>query len=683
MQGCEFIHDNFYIFRTLTTLNNQPLDHIFMRGLKRRVLSAKFTLKAVHFITGLCLIIFSSFSFDSFGQKYPSASIQDSLKENADVVIRLHEMEWDIKSAGQATLKRHVIYTILNEKGDDYAVYASAYNNKSLLINNINGYLYDASGKEIRHFKKKDMEDLPYEDGVSFVNDERIKRGSFSYSRYPYTVEFDEEDELNGFISIWNWIPQYSIKTSVELSKYSITTPKDYVFTYRMLNSTIQPSIDDKGSKKIYTWQIANLSAYDEMPFSADYARYSPRLLISLGEINIEGYKGSMTTWNEFGKFYGSLQKGRDLLPEETKKQVHSLTDGIHDPQTKVAILYKYLQQNSHYVNVQLGIGGWQASEATYVATKKYGDCKALSNFMVSILKEAGIPANPVVIKGGERDLDFITDFTYDPFNHVICCVPLNKDTIWLECTDQYLPPGYLSSFTANRYGLLIEENGGKLVHTPAYLLPDNIRSRNLQAVLNPDGSLNVNSGTYYKALCQDKIERMIHHNSKDDQLKILKSKFNLPTYDIVSFRYDEDYSKRLPVIHESLQIDVKDYAQITGKRIFINPNILSRSGVKLSEDKDRRIDIDVKDEYHYLDTVQITIPPGYIVESASKDMISKSRFGKYGCRTIVEGNKLVYYREQEQYSGRFPASAYAELVKFYEDIYEADNRSIVLVKQN
>jgi hypothetical protein len=150
-----------------------------------------------------------------------------------------------------------------------------------------------------------------------------------------------------------------------------------------------------------------------------------------------------------------------------------------------------------------------------------------------------------------------------------------------------------------------------------------------------------------------------------------------------VSFRYDEDYSKRLPVIYESLQIDVKDYAQITGKRIFLNPNIISRSAVKLSEDKDRRIDIDLKDEYHYLDTVQIAIPPGYIVESGSKDMMLKSMFGKYVCRTMVAGNKLVYYREQEQYSGRFPASTYAELKKFYDEMYEADNRSIVLVKQN
>jgi hypothetical protein len=265
----------------------------------------------------------------------------------------------------------------------------------------------------------------------------------------------------------------------------------------------------------------------------------------------------------------------------------------------------------------------------------------------------------------------------------VICCVPMEKDTIWLECTDQFLPPGYLSNFTANRYGLLVEDNGGKLVHTPAYLLPDNTRLRSITAVLDADGGLNVNSSTYYKAFCQDRIESMIHHNSREDQLKILKSKFNLPTYDVLVFKYDEDYSKKLPVIHESLQIDVKDYAQLTGKRLFINPNILSRSGIKLTEDKDRRLDIELKEEYHYLDSVQITIPSGYSVESGSTDRVLKSKYGKYSNRVVVNGDKIIYYREQEQYSGRFPAGEYAVVVKFYNDMYEADHKSLVLVKKN
>jgi len=35
-----------------------------------------------------------------------------------------------------------------------------------------------------------------------------------------------------------------------------------------------------------------------------------------------------------------------------------------------------------------------------------------------------------------------------------------------------------------------------------------------------------------------------------------------------------------------------------------------------------------------------------------------------------------------EQYSGRFPAKDYGELVSFFESIYKADRNKVVLVKK-
>jgi Domain of Unknown Function with PDB structure (DUF3857)/Transglutaminase-like superfamily len=617
----------------------------------------------------------------SRGQKFPVYSIPDSLKHNADVVIRLEELSYEINSAGHAISHERHVYTILNEKGEYYATYKTGYNNKSVIINNVNGYLYDAAGKEQKHFKKKDMVDQPAYDG-SFVNDERIKEASLVFNSYPYTVDFEEEDEITELIHIRDWYPQSDYRHSIENSTYSITAPKHYDLRYRMLNSSIKPFIEEQGEKIKLVWGIHNLIAYDETPIS-NILNCTPHLMIGLGNVEMGGYMGNMSTWNNYAQFYGSLQKGRDILPDETKQKVHSLTDGLTDPQAKVAVLYNYLQQNSHYVGIQLGIGGWQTYDAVYVATKKYGDCKALSNFMISILKEAGIKGYAVVIKGGEEPVDFVTDFTHDPFNHVICCVPLGNDTIWLECTDQFLPPGYLGDFTSNRYGLLIDDNGGKLVHTPAYLLSDNIRVRKISAVLDMDGNLNLDSKTYFKATCQDEIEAIIHHRSRDEQLKILKSRYNLPTYDVVSFSYKEDYSKRLPVINESVQISVKDYAQVSGKRIFINPNILSRSRTKLMDDKDRRLDVELKEEFRFVDSVQISIPPGYEMESKSTDLVLKSKYGSYMNKMLLTGDKIVYYREFEQYSGRFPPNEYGEAVKFYNDIYDNDNLKIVLIKKN
>ncbi len=598
------------------------------------------------------------------------------------MVVRLEAKFYEIISSGKAVEHERHVYTILNEKGEGYATYRTRYNNKSVIINYVNGYLYDAAGKEIRHFKKKDMEDHPGYDGSSFVNDERVKVSSLNGNTYPYTVEFEEEDDLTELNQIRDWYPQGDLSHSVQESVYRISVPADYTIRYRMLNSDLSPVIGTLNNKKYYTWETHNLIALEPEPYS-NYLMYVPHLMIGLSNLEMGGYKGNMSTWNDYAQFYGSLQKGRDILPEETKQKVHELTNGLSSPQAKVAVLYNYLQQNSHYVGIQLGIGGWQTYDAVYVAKNKYGDCKALSNFMISLLKEAGIKGHAVVIKGGEDNVDFVTEFTHDPFNHVICCVPLDKDTIWLECTDQFLPPGYLSDFTSNRYGLLIDDNGGSLVHTPAYLLADNKQTRTITAVLDNEGNLNLVSQTSYKALCQDEVEKFIHHESREDQLTSLKSRFSLPTYEVVSFNYQEDYSKRLPVIHENLDLKVNSYAQVTGRRIFVNPNILTRSSEKLMDDKNRRLPIEIRDEYQHIDSVQISIPEGYEVETRSSDVELKSKFGKYKRVTIVSPGKIIFTRMREQSSGRFPAKDYPDFEKFYNNLYDADHSSIVLVRKN
>jgi len=114
-------------------------------------------------------------------QKYPASAIPDALKNNANVVVRLDETEWEIKSAGEATSRHHIVYTILNERGDHYATYYSYYNKNSYLINSINAYLYDAVGKEIRHYKKKDMDDLPYQDWIVFISSGKDMQGSANF----------------------------------------------------------------------------------------------------------------------------------------------------------------------------------------------------------------------------------------------------------------------------------------------------------------------------------------------------------------------------------------------------------------------------------------------------------------------------------------------------------------------
>ncbi|HEY2722625.1 MAG TPA: hypothetical protein VGI82_12915, partial [Chitinophagaceae bacterium] len=477
-------------------------------------------------------------------------------------------------------------------------------------------------------------------------------------------------------------IPEDGEKLSVVESHFSVVCPSDYKFRFKDFNYNGQPQVTTEKNKTVTSWAIKDMVAITKEINGPYWHDLTTTVITGPTDFQLGDYKGNMNTWLDYGKFLYQLKAGRDVLPDNVKVDVHSLADGITDVKKKIQVLYEYMQRNTRYISIQLGIGGWQPFDAAYVGKKGYGDCKALSNYMSSLLKEAGIRSEYTLIRAGEDATYMTDDFPSNQFNHVILFVPLEKDTVWLECTDQTMPAGYLSSFTADRYALAVDANGGQLVHTPKYGLKDNVQVRNLKAVLADDASLRVETNTDYKGLEQDDVHGMINYLSKDKVKEYLQRELDFPTYDIDKFDYKEIKST-IPEVEERLSLYVSNYATITGKRIFIIPNVMARSDLKLSTDEERKYDIVLRTEFKHVDSVEIEIPKGYEPESLPQPVSLETKFGKYINSTKLVDNKILYYRLREQYSGTFTPKEYVDLAKYYDAIYKADRNKVVLVKKD
>jgi hypothetical protein len=173
----------------------------------------------------------------------------------------------------------------------------------------------------------------------------------------------------------------------------------------------------------------------------------------------------------------------------------------------------------------------------------------------------------------------------------------------------------------------------------------------------------------------------VINGLSKDKLKEFLEEELDFGTYEISDFKYQEKF-ENYPYVNEELKIIVSNYATITGKRLFINPNIMTRNNRRLADNAERRHDIELDFAYTDTDSVEIELPDDYEIESMPDPVSINTVFGKYECRSSLNGRKLKYFRRIEHASGRFPATAYSELVKFYEAIYRADRVKIVLLKK-
>ena len=611
---------------------------------------------------------------------YAVSKISPTLLKNANAVIRFESTRFEIASTKDAIETNHYVITILNENGDDWAEFSDYYD-KLREINSVEGTLYDAKGKQLKRVKTKDLQDMSAVSDYSLMDDNRIKKHNFYYRVYPYTVEYQEQIHYKNTLFFPIWIPQWGERVAVEQSEVNIVSAADYQFRYKAFKYTGEPVVTTEKNKKVTTWTIKDIPAVVKEPFGPLWQDLTTVVIFGPTQFQVDDYKGNMATWQDFGKFVYSLKQGRDNLPTDIKQTIHQLVAGVSDERKKIQLLYEYMQKNTRYISVQLGIGGWQPFDASYVAAKGYGDCKALSNYMYSILKEVGIASYYTLVRAGKNAEYINDDFPSQQFNHVILCVPLKKDTVWLECTDQTCAAGYLGDFTCNRYALLVNDNGGNLVRTPKYSLTDNVEFRKTKAVLSDDASLNVQVRTNYRGLEQDDIHGLINSVSKDKVKEYLQKEFDFPTYELNKFEYTETKST-IPAVDEQLELQVSNYASTTGKRLFIVPNIMTRSVTKLKADEERKYDIVLHDEYKQIDSAEIEIPKGYEQESVPQPVSIETKFGKYSSNIRLVDNKIFYYRTSEQYSGTFAAKDYSDLVKFYDAVYKADRSKIVLLKK-
>lgn len=609
---------------------------------------------------------------------YPAKAIPDSMQNNAHLVKRFEEITQTISGPKEVNLVTRYVLTVLDEEGADATTLVKRYN-KQTDVRSISGALYDADGKLVKRLKQSDIKDLSVDGDGSLMTDTRYKVHRFYHNIYPYTVEYEVEERLNNTYSLRSWMPQSKRDCTVESSRFIVVTPADYKLRYLASGVNDKPAVMEKG-KLVYTWEVKNVPAFADEPYSKEFVELSANVLVSPSAFKIDDYEGSGATWEGLGKFGYIINAGRDELPDNIKQKVKELIAGQSSKTQKIQALYKWLQQNYRYISIQLGIGGLQTFDAKTVAAKGYGDCKALSNYMMALLKEAGIKSYCAWVKSGNGEKYLNEKFPDDDFNHVILCVP-DKDTTWLECTSNTLPAGYLGSFTSDRAVLLLTEEGGKLVHTPALVMQDNRQIRTVNAVIQENGNLKVSAVTMRSGEEQENLHDILHVLSKDKQLEVMRKSLDLSSYDVGKYECRE-IPAIIPEIEEQLDLNCNAYATVTGKRIFIVPNILNREIRKLEPDSSRISELVLMFAFVHTDSVSITVPDGYKSEALPAPVSLQTKFGSYSAVATMKGNTITYIRKLQRKAGTFPAADYNEFAKFYTSIFRADRSRMVLVKE-
>lgn len=631
----------------------------------------------------LLFLILISWFFNASAQDFGLAAmlIPDTLLQNADAVIRFHHTEINRMSAGKAVMKVHLAVTVLNKNGRSDAWLALHYD-KNRKVESIRGKFYNALGVEIDKVKKSDINDFSSYTDFTFYSDSRSKQLVPIRKQFPYTAEYEYEITLNGLVGFDVWMPVTHEGLAVEQADFTVIYNKEFPVSYKAENGAFDFMENDDGKTKTFRWAIGNIPAFKSEPFMPPKKDFLPWVMLAPHSFEYERTTGSFDTWQNYGAWVNGLLKNRDKIPRETHDKILKLIEGDIDTRTSIQKIYQYMQRNTRYVNISLGIGGFQPMAAEDVDANGYGDCKALSNYTKALLKVAGIESFYAEIGNGKERGSLFSEFpSVNQTNHVILCVPVENDTIWLECTSQQYPCGYIGASNVNRKAVLIGEDGGHLVSTSRGTEADNLTLCTANAVLSDDGNLSCDATFTYQGLSCATIFYPLNVSAQEQKKWLLKT-LQPGQLTIRSYKFSdsltEDFQNSL-----ALAIDAAGYASAVGKRLMVKPNIFNKYTSAITHRPERRHDIFVGNGTTEIDSLQIVLPQTYLVEYMPEDLSDSCLMGSYTISFDTTQHVLTVVRELVIKGGTFSKDHYDEIYGFFKTIDKGDHQKAVLLRKD
>lgn len=607
-------------------------------------------------------------------------TIPENLKENAHSIIRFESVDIEIKSQKSMiyTVKKAV--TVLNKMGDENKYVVVGFD-KNTKIQNIKTIIYSALGTEIKKVKKKEYKNVSQVDGGTLYADNRLLYYEHVPTSYPYTIfyEYEVATVNTGFIPKWQ--PVKSYLTSIISSTYSvksINTLKVRVKEKNFEGYNIQKSI----LENTLNYTLENQKAIKSEPNSPFLENFTPNLLVGLNKFHLEGINGEATNWAEFGKWrYNFLNNGKDAINESAKQIVNNLVEGVKNPIEKAKIIYKYVQDKTRYISVQEGIGGWKPITANEVHNLGYGDCKGLTNYTKALLDAVGVESYYTVIWAGDEKKSVEKDFFSMQGNHIILNLPTDTGDIWLECTSQKVPFGYLGSFTDDRDALVVTPEGGIIKRTKIYKIEENLQFTKGEYEIDSEGTIIAKAviesrGTQY----HDNLLRYDGESPKE--LKILFKQY-LSNINNIKFSKIEVYNNREEnKFEENLEFIATDYASFSGNQMLLPINAFNKSSYVPKRIRNRKLPFEITSNFLDIDEIKIIVPKLYSIEYIPENIELNTKFGMYSVElTKVDEITYLYKRTLKIEEGEFPKEEYENYRKFRKQIKKYDNLKIILNK--
>ena len=345
----------------------------------------------------LYFLFFALTSIEVLGQ-IELLDLPDSLLKSANEIVLNDVTDFVIEDHRLSYLTRSYTVVILNSKATRHEVQIDYHAFSKILLLNVE--VYNSRYEKVTDYRLKDFNDLLISDDLS--SSHRSKYLKAKYSDYPYYIKVKVKKELLSSLHYPVWYPQNAEHQTVVNAKFTVRSKAKDQFRFKGYNID-EPSRTIVGLEEIVSWEVKNLPPFEKEFLSGGIRDYAPIVYLAPNTFEVDGLIGNMDSWQSLGQWMNALNHDRNDLEISAVEDLVDQAQNLSSEEEKIRLVYNFLQKNTRYVSIQLGIGGWRAFKASYVHDQKYGDCKALSFYTKSLLEKVGVPSYYTLINSGNN----------------------------------------------------------------------------------------------------------------------------------------------------------------------------------------------------------------------------------------------------------------------------------------
>lgn len=472
---------------------------------------------------------------------------------------------------------------------------------------------------------------------------------------------------------------------------YEVVVPANVKmgFTMKGIDTTmIRRSVVNKDGNIIYSFTAKNIPAYKHLSRVPSVSYYLTHVIPYVTSFRKTGASKDSVMLNNIdglNKYEYAHIRGINIKTDSfLGKKVAELTRNAYSDREKAQNIYKWVQDNMHYVAFECGMEGFVPRQADTVYKRMYGDCKDMASILMAMCRKAGLDAYFTSI--GSKDVPYThaeipTTALYD---HMICAVKLGNEFVFLDGTDKHLP------FGANRRDLQgkeafvsIDAKNYKIIKVPEADADQSTVTDNMtMTIKNNDVTGNVSQHyTGYEAWSL--IHALSYNNRKDEKDKLVRAitmrgsdKYLVPNYNL--------YAQESGNMDVNLNADytLGNCVQNVGKEAIVNMNV-SRTFTNLRvNDSGRTVPVYYDNKKIVRETVALNIPEGYKVTylpKEAKGSVDGLWSYKISYKEDKAAKKVVLTKEYALNTMLVKPEQFAANNKLVDDLKKQYNETVVL----